>query len=44
VTIVTIQVVDLTNPVEVQAWFDANPTVSLFDVLQNGTTFYVLYQ
>jgi hypothetical protein len=43
-TIVTINVADATNPVEVQTWLDANPTASLFDVAVNGSLFYIFYQ
>jgi hypothetical protein len=43
-TIVTISVADQTNPTEIQSWLDANPTVSICNILQNGSLFYVVYQ
>lgn len=42
-TITTIETVDATNPVEVQTWLDANPSVVLLHVMVQGNLFYVLY-
>ena len=42
-TVVSILVADETNPVELQAWFNNNPNVSIFEMLNDGRTFFIIY-
>jgi hypothetical protein len=42
-TVATVAVADPTNPVELQAWLDNNPNVSIFTILGNSAIFYILY-
>jgi hypothetical protein len=42
-TITAIQMVDAANPVEVQAWLDANPSIQILHILIQGDLFYALY-
>lgn len=42
-TVATILVVDLTNPVEVQAWLDANPNITINNVAFQDHAFYIFY-
>jgi hypothetical protein len=42
-TVATVAVVDVTNPTEVQAWLDANPTVTISQVAVENHMFYIFY-
>lgn len=42
-TIITIVVADLTNPVEVQAWLDAHPDTVVSRLFVQQNIFYVIY-
>jgi hypothetical protein len=42
-TVATVTVLDPANPIELQAWLDNNPNVSIFTILGNSTIFYILY-
>jgi hypothetical protein len=42
-TVATVTVADPANPVELQAWLDANPAASIFTILGSSATFYILY-
>lgn len=42
-TIIVVPVQDETNPVEVQAWFNANPSITLSTIWKEGSTFYIVY-
>ena len=43
-TIVTVIVEDPSNPVEVQAWFDEHPSVTVKEFAVQGNLFYLLYE
>lgn len=43
-TIATVNVVDPANPVEVQAWLDSNPTVTISHITMFENIFYIFYQ
>lgn len=43
-TIATVLVVDLSNPSEVQIWFDSNPTAQVKTVLFQDHAFYIFYE
>ena len=42
-TVVSIMINDLSNPAEVQAWLDANPSVSIQFVQIQINRFYIFY-
>jgi hypothetical protein len=42
-TIVTIIMDDPSQPVEVQAWLDANPDITISRMMVNGNFIYILY-
>jgi hypothetical protein len=43
-TIITVPVVDMTNPVELQAWLDKNSSASISRIMLSGSIFYIFYQ
>jgi hypothetical protein len=43
VTITTLNLSDKLNPVEIQAWLDANPTVTIDHILVQDTIVYIFY-
>lgn len=42
-TVISIRVTDATNPVELQDWFDKNPTIEIKFVLTDGRAFFIFY-
>ena len=42
--IIAVAANDLTNPVEVNAWFVNNPTIALHSIVIEGSWFYIVYQ
>jgi hypothetical protein len=42
--VISITVSDEVNPNELQAWFDANPTVTTMKILNDGRIFFIFYE
>jgi hypothetical protein len=42
-TIATVIMADPAQPAEIQAWFDANPTIVISEMIVSGNIVYLIY-
>ena len=43
-TLITIQIADAANPIEVQAWLDANPATTIKFLVPRDNVIYIFYE